>query len=749
MRFWRVHRNEFALVALYCLVACVITYPLITDLAGRLAGHPFGDSYEISRHVWWINHALRNGLPLFEQPLLLYPDGVPSAYFWGNPLQLFPAWLLAFVMPVSAAYNLSLLLVLALNGYAMYRLALRLTGLGGAAFIAGVVYCAYPTIQAHAAAGHIGIISLWSVPLLALAILNLNHEGTKDTKEHEGRFLTQRHRDTETQRKREESLTQKYRGSEVQRKFLSASLNLCVSVLKISLFFALGALGSTQMLLFATLPVVGVFVVTLAWQRAWVALARLLAALTLGSVIVALFALPALVETVNAPVTVRDEGGVVRYSADLLAVVSPSPYHPLYVGLGYPARVLGVDPFESTAYIGIVAGLLAVVGVWIGKPSPPTPFSEGEGSQSVSDEARTRRAASLQPSVWAWVVMALVVWVLSLGALLKVGGEVVTLRADGYASGMALPYAALLDVPLLDILRAPGRFNVAIAFVVALLAGYGAAGIERLAFVLWRLATGGAFPRRALTSVVCILIVYDYQFWWREGALAFPTVNAAVPAPIADLQLRDDVRAVFHVPWQHLLVDKDALWLQTGYQQPMIAGHVARRTPLDPTRGWLLQTFDPALLDAAGVDVIILHREWAEDTFEAAAREALGEPFYEDDALIAWNAPASDNPPQFRAVLPVATATTRADIYVYMPIESDVRLYGQLASESSRVLLFVDDAAWQGFDGREITLDVGLTLGAGFHTLTLTTEPTCERALDATLACATFVPTITIETNEE
>ncbi|MBE0689567.1 MAG: hypothetical protein IH587_05525, partial [Anaerolineae bacterium] len=156
---WRGRLRQLALLGFFLIVAVCITYPLITVWSTHFAGHPFSDSYEIARHIWWINHALKTGQPLFFQPLLLFPQGMPSVYFWGNPLQLFPAWLFAFVIPLPAAYNTQILLTLVLNGWAMFALARHLTGSAPAALIAGAVYMAFPTMQGHLAAGHVGLLA--------------------------------------------------------------------------------------------------------------------------------------------------------------------------------------------------------------------------------------------------------------------------------------------------------------------------------------------------------------------------------------------------------------------------------------------------------------------------------------------------------------------------------------------------------------------------------------------------------------
>jgi hypothetical protein len=123
----RLPRPHVLAFLFYLGVAIFITWPLATVFSTRLIGHPFSDSYEYIHHIWWTQYALQTGQSPFFQPLLAYPDGLPGAMVWSEPLQSFPAWLFAFVMPLPAAYNLQTLLTLALNGWAMYWLMGKLT----------------------------------------------------------------------------------------------------------------------------------------------------------------------------------------------------------------------------------------------------------------------------------------------------------------------------------------------------------------------------------------------------------------------------------------------------------------------------------------------------------------------------------------------------------------------------------------------------------------------------------------------
>ena len=97
----------------------------------------------------------------FDQPLLVYPDGFISWLQWTQPLQYLPAALLAFVVSPLAAFNLTLLITLALNGVGGYALGMALTGNRGAALLGGLALLAFPAAQGHLSVGHLGNLILF------------------------------------------------------------------------------------------------------------------------------------------------------------------------------------------------------------------------------------------------------------------------------------------------------------------------------------------------------------------------------------------------------------------------------------------------------------------------------------------------------------------------------------------------------------------------------------------------------------
>lgn len=642
-------RYHLAVFGLFLLVAVGITWPLVTQLDTRIAGFGYSDAYEMTHHIWWFQYALHTGQPLFEQPLMGYPNGIEGVTLWSNPLQFFPAWLFALVVPVAVAYNVTLLLTMALNGWAMFVLARHLTGQAGPALLAGVVFLAFPTMQGHLGASHGGLMVQWPVPLYVLALLRLR-------------------------------ATPSARG-----------------LLATALLFILTAFGHTLQILYVTLPVTALFALTLIIKREWAAFWRVAAACLIGALALGAFLIPVAQATFGTA-AYTDAGGAVRYSADLLAAVTPSFLHPLFGRLGYPHRVLGINIDEGYAYVGIVAAVLAVLAL-----------------------VRVRAAR------W-WGLLALGVYVLSLGPLLKLYDQPVRLTIGGNETFLPLPSALFDALPVLNLARTPGRFNFALALALAALAAYGLS-------VVWpRL---GRRARWGFTALLAALVLFEYQAFW-----PLPTVSAAVPAEITALREADDVRAVFDVPWDNLVAAKQALFLQTAHQQALIAGHVTRSTPVAPAKLMLLQaTLDPALLQNAGADLVIIHREYDPDnTLYDRAEDRLGEALYRDDDYAVFRVPAAEPPTQPALLLTDAlTITDKAHSYLWTPEPGWMMFNAALSADDRTAVLRLDGATlgrWQ-VNGQQ-SVRVPLPLSAGYHTLTLSVEPACPQVFSPALRCQTL-----------
>ena len=116
--FWREHGLPLALYALFSLA---LSWPTAWNFTGRITS----DGIDAKHNIWVLWHttqALLGRQPLFDAPLLYYPQGISLLVHGVGPLtSLFalPFW----PFGIEAAYNGALLVSLALTGYCMYLLA--------------------------------------------------------------------------------------------------------------------------------------------------------------------------------------------------------------------------------------------------------------------------------------------------------------------------------------------------------------------------------------------------------------------------------------------------------------------------------------------------------------------------------------------------------------------------------------------------------------------------------------------------
>ena len=638
----------------YLLLAAIITWPLVARMDTHLAGFGYSDSPERAHHVWWLVHALRSGQPLFWLPNLGWPDGMAGITLLGHPLQHIPAALLALALPLLVADNLALLLQTALMGLGMYALGLRLGGGSrAAALVGGLVFMAAPTFQAHFGEGHNVHHSLAFAPLFVLALLRLR------------------------------SAT----GPSRRRWFVAGAL--C---------FALVSGGHALNVIHMLLPLTTLLVFQRLLQRDWRGLTQLLLLCLAGALLQLSFILPVFSTTLENP-AYTESGGDVRYSLDLLGVITPSFYHPLYGQLGFTREVLGSRIGERSAWIGLVAGSLALL-------------------------------ALLRGRGLFWLGLALLAWLLALGPLLNVLGKPVTVQVDGHASFVTLPSMLLQDLPLIQLERTPGRFSYALALAIACLATLGAA----LLFAQPRLRS--RLRQTLLLTLLLAAILFDYQWFW-----PFPTLNATIPAEIAALGQRDDLRAVLDIPVRNRSPDKEALWLQTAHQLPLLGGHVTRESPANPARLELLEaTLDPALLRHAGADIVIVHRRYAGQRQLSKAEAQLGPAIYQDEIYAVYETPAAEAAPLLHAPLGSSLRFKESfEVPFYAPRDGWLDVSAEMRAGGRDLLLLLDNILLQRWSWSPQEADLkhaSLPLRAdAWHMLSLAPEPACLQAPAVALVC--------------
>ncbi len=225
-----------------------------------------------------------------------------------------------------------------------------------------------------------------------------------------------------------------------------------------------------------------------------------------------------------------------KHSTDLLAFIMPSPYNPLLLKMGLvPAfsatLVDGLrDLEEQLAYPGLVAMGLLLLALW--------------------KQWRTARI---------WLALTLLCGLLSLGPLLKVGGEV---------KDFPLPYTWLTYMPFFAWSRTPGRLNETMMLGVAVLAAIGAAWL----LGRWRQSS----QRRTLLAVgLGALILAEYLV-----IFPFPTEHHPVSNYYRQLADESPNGGVLEVPVAgSRRASNYAMYHQTIHEHPLAGGYIER----DPT----------------------------------------------------------------------------------------------------------------------------------------------------------------------
>lgn len=653
----RFLRSPHVLVYLvYLAVALLITFPAVLTASTHVMGGETGDNYEMLRHIWWFKYALQNGQPLYYQPLLNYPQGFSSLILSANQLQFLPMYLFAFIMPLALAYNVTLWLTMALNGWATYWLARALFGENATApaFISGLVYLASPLFQGHLFDGHAGLMVSWGLPFFVWALVRLIQAE-----------------------------------SHVWRWGILAIIS-----------FNLTPSGHMLQVIYVLMPVISVVLLWRLSQNDWRGIWRVGLVCVGAGAFMGVFLLPMIQETLATP-AYTETGGVVRYSADFLSLVSPSPFHPLWGQLGYNGQVLGLNLGEGMSYIGVFVAFFVLWGAW-----------------------HTREAR------WLVGLMA-VAWVLSMGSLLKVGNVPVTLHLGDYETYVPLPWALVQDVTGFSLARTPARFNFTTVFAIALLAGYGVR-------LFWAWGIRHDVPRRFAWGSILALslgILGDYQSF-------FPLPTRPTDHPQAIIALRDDpsVRAVFDMPYEHLLGAKEALFYQIGHEKPLIAGQITRQTPVSPAKLALLQHHLRLLQHYA--DVVIFHKVRAREIkqYEAIASRlsVWGAPLYEDERIAIYRVPKPTAP--LVNVLTASAGGTFDTAYttdLYTTTGGWAEFSATVSAESREVVLYLDETPYHRWtiDGTE-TLSVPLPIEqSNFYRVSLRLDPPCLPNHHSTLAC--------------
>jgi hypothetical protein len=463
-----VRRADLFAAAIFVTLAVVMSWPLVAHLATSVAGPP-GDNLAFLWNFWWMREAVTSGVSPLHTPFLFAPAGVDLTL---NTHTALPAFVGATVFgpwTVATAHNLTLVAILALNGFCAYLLAGRMTSDAGSRVAAGVVFAVSSSITVRLL-GHFNLACAFVLPLFALAwpralagslraaaVTGLVLAATAYTDYYYVVFelvvgvcllLSAVARWSIIWR-------QPNRATRVVARVAvggAALALLAVAAIVITGGFVLrvGAWSLSMKTTFNPLQMFWVFAaigfvfwtrpaIAIGWRTDW-QVRRAVVAIVLAAGVFALAAWP-LVQSGAKLIATGDyvsqqyfwrsaPGGV-----DLATAVLGNPMHPIW-GPRVVAMYqrLGLDRMESVAWLGLVPLALVVIAV---------------------------RRCRAQPAVRMWLGIGMVFLLWAFGPHLVIAGR---------NTGLVLPEALLRFVPIAANARIPGRAMVAVCLAVAMLA---------------------------------------------------------------------------------------------------------------------------------------------------------------------------------------------------------------------------------------------------------------------------------------
>lgn len=302
----------------YLLCSFVFTYPLVLRLTTHVPGPEIGGDLPVFIwNLWWMKQALAEGISPLYCDYIFAPYGVSLVFHTSVLFKALLAAPLQWFCSTWTAYNILVLATFALAGWAMFQLALHLTGDRRGAWIAGLIYAFSPYMLTRGL-GHLHCLSSEWIPLYVLCLIRL----------------------WETRRQR-----------------WAWGGGLCLLATAYSDYYYL-----TYLFLFTALY--------LAWRchgdRAAAMNRAFLAQFALMGIIATVGLTPILWNLLASAQDSYLYGGLsasAKFGADLLAFVTPPPGSLLYGNMGaeHYQTFTGGNPTEGTVFAGyVVLGLMAI-----------------------------------------------------------------------------------------------------------------------------------------------------------------------------------------------------------------------------------------------------------------------------------------------------------------------------------------------------------------------------------------------------
>ncbi len=662
-------RLHLGVLALYTVLAVILTWPLAAHLGTHVPGVPqwaFDESTFVW-NIWQFKHTVVDNLasPLHSD-LIYYPLGIDLVLYTYNFYHVLAALPLAMAFNLPLASNLTLLAATVLSGYGTFLLVRDQAGRTSvadsvrgaaqqdregrgydgqrharsahpltrspahplslvtlAAFAAGALYAFASNRAVYAALGHYDMVTTQWIPFYALMLLR-TLDGSLPSRA----------------RRRAAILAGVF--------FAFTGLAEMISALFLGIFTVIALLVGLRHRVSAGNSVSVPPGQTTEGRMSLREVATNLA--LLGGVAFVLWSpalIPILLAFVNADYGLKGWGDALILSADLLGWFTPTVFHPLFGGDVvrelHLVQQRAVNPalpgFRdiNTVFLGWASLLLAVVGAL----------------------AWRRKLA-----VWIWT--SVLFGLFTLGPLLQINGRT-TFDLDGLATTVPLPFALLHFLPVIQANRAPNRNSVLLMLGLAVLAGYGLLWImskasqrkdakeqrrkEKLVTTSAQSTPLRTEPLHPLTRspahplTVTIALLATGLILFEHLALPFPLSDARIPSVYADIAADPQPGSILQLPlgWRNsfgVFGPEQTLlqYYQSAHGKPILGGNISRAPDFK------LEYFERIPYFQALTE-IEFGRPVAPDLLDAAAAQAAELAYLYDTEYVVLTPPVPDRLP--------------------------------------------------------------------------------------------------------
>jgi len=167
MRYWGTIRRWLPVIGFFALLGAVTLYQLVSHLNSRVPAQINGewDYYHFHWNMWWVRHAVLNGLDPFYTDMVLAPFTHNLTYH-SLTASLLPLYMI--MEPIFGhlrSANLMIWLFVVLTGLLMTGLMRRQGISRPVALLGGIALAFSPYMLDHAASGHLNLITVFWLPV--------------------------------------------------------------------------------------------------------------------------------------------------------------------------------------------------------------------------------------------------------------------------------------------------------------------------------------------------------------------------------------------------------------------------------------------------------------------------------------------------------------------------------------------------------------------------------------------------------